>query len=158
MTEHPALGDLLDEYHGRLQLQVVLLERLLTLASRQHDASLLRDSDALASATNERDEVMKTLLDVEREQRPARDRLATMLDDTPHLPHVDAVRRLHRRAEACIAEILTVDGETSQRLEQTDHARRGTAQNLETGEATLAAYRKALSPDLPPSALVDRRG
>jgi hypothetical protein len=158
MSEHPALPDLLDEYCGRLELQVVLLERLLRIAVHQHDASLLRDTDALAAASAEREEVMGTLLDVEREQQPVRDRIAALLDSVASLPSFDAIRRLHRRAEACIAEIISVDRDTGERLEQTDLARRGVAQNLETGEATLAAYRKALSPTSPRSGLVDRRG
>lgn len=154
----PALRHLLQEYRVGLDTQLALLDALLGLAAAQHDATRADDLLRLGVASAERQEVVATLLDLERELYPWREELARHAQDTRGDDEFAEVSLLHRRAEQRIADVLAFDRETRAQLDRLDRTRRQVAQELEAGEATLAAYRKVLSPACPRSAIVDQRG
>lgn len=141
----PDLADTLAAYRHGLEAQIHLLETLADIAARQRDACLRVDAAALADACIERDRVMEMLFGLEAVQRPQRDRIVEALPAARRLDLFETVSRLHRRAEACLAELDRRDAATRAQIEQSDMARRASATALETGETTLAAYRKILS-------------
>jgi hypothetical protein len=157
MTDE-ALRGIADEYARDLDAEVALLETVSRLAFRQREAAERQDLDGLTAASVERDRMMKTLAALEARQQTLRRMLADRLEEAQHLSAFESIRALHRRAELAIAEILVHDAGTGRVLEAAEKAGRSTALTLETGEATLAAYRKALDASAPRSGIVDRHG
>lgn len=149
-------------YADGLESLIGLLERVRDLAEAQRTASRERDLPRFTALANERDVLTSTIVMLDARLAPLRARLSlpavsageTASSDSParRAGLVDA----HRTARALVDGILAVDRETHAFLEDADAARRTLAQTLEAGEQTLAAYRRAISPNRT-SALIDAR-
>lgn len=152
------LAGALETYRQGLERELPLLDALARLASSQRAASLDRDAARLEALTLERGGLVQELMRLDDELRGQRAELAAQLDVARTLDGFDAVSELHQRAARQLDAVLRCDRETCATLECDSRLRRLVVQELEAGEATLAAYRKVLSPATPRSGLFDRRG
>lgn len=153
-----ALASSLLEYRSGLERELGLLGELLHLATRQRDRLQAGDLPALPALVEARFRVMSALSAIEDRLRPVREAIVQRIEDARRLPGFDALVRLHREAEGLVTAIQLADRAMLCDLETAGVARREAAQALETGEATLAAYRKVLAPAPGSATIVDRHG
>lgn len=149
---------IIHEYRAGLEAELTLLHQLKGLSVQQHGASRDRDTDRLADITDERDRVMASLVTIEHELRPARQRLAALKDSIRTLPDFESVVTLHRTAADLVAGIVSSDQTSMAALRDAELARRLARQAVEMGETTLAAYRRVIAPAVASASLVDKRG
>ena len=152
------LADTLARYGATLETELELLRHVQRLSSDQQDATRRQDSERLQHAVSERVRLMDGLVRIDDAVRGDRRAIADHLDDAADLPGFDAIAALHRAAATLVAEITATDQDTMAALQDAEVARRATAQALDTGETTLNAYRRVLTPAVHGPALVDRRG
>jgi hypothetical protein len=152
------LRDRLAGYAAGLEAQVALLRRVQELALEQRSATEAHEPERLTAATEERGRLMAGVDSIEREIQPSRAVLADNHAAASELPGFDDVVALHRRADALVAGILAADQATIEAIRRTDTERRDTSHALDTGETTLAAYRRVIAPGNATPSLVDRRG
>jgi hypothetical protein len=152
------LASALFEYRSGLERELGLLGELLDLATRQRDRLQAGDLPALPALVEARARVMDALSAIEQRVRPLRDTIAQRIEDARRLPGFDALVRLHREAEGLVTAIQLADRTVLHDLETAGVARREALLALETGEATLAAYRKVLAPTPGSAAIVDQHG
>jgi histidine ammonia-lyase len=137
---------------------MTLLRRLEALSHEQADLSQSGSLDRIGEIVEERERLMAALVTIEHGLKPIRLQIAegrTILSD---LPEFKAVAALHREAADLASAVLTADEISIEALKAAEIARRATAQALEQGESTLAAYRRVVTPELGSSALVSRKG
>ncbi|HVC21290.1 MAG TPA: hypothetical protein VNE16_14540 [Vicinamibacterales bacterium] len=154
------LEQALTAYAAGLEAELGLLRHLQRLAQIQHTAT--REPNSTLQAVNklndERERLMASLVRVEHEIKPLRLAIHHQHRDATGLPAYDQVLALHRQASDLVATIMASDRETVQAIREAEVARRFVAQTLEVGEATLAAYRRVVTPEVASAALVNRRG
>jgi hypothetical protein len=153
----PDLAALLDQYCMGLEAEIALLKRLEQVAARQRAVSASDDLSGFSAIAHERDRLMAGLVAIEQEVRGLRDRLAPLQDELRGLPAFDAAVHLHRAAVGMVANILQTDQTSLQALAEAEAARRAAARALESGETTLAAYRR-LAATPPHATLVSKKG
>ncbi|MEW6322981.1 MAG: hypothetical protein AB1635_18080 [Acidobacteriota bacterium] len=146
----------LSTYAAGLDAVLELLGRLDALAAAQREASQVGDLDHFARLGDERDRVTAALVQLEADLSPLRVRLGHRRKESEHSPIYRALVERHRKARELVDGVLATDAETVKALKEAEIARRAAAQALETGEQTLAAYRKVISPNRT-SALIDAR-
>lgn len=151
------LAALVELYRAGVDAELVMLRRLESIADRQRSMSQSQDLDAFNRASDEREQLMASLVAIEEQLSEVRSILSQMREEARKIPGFEEVLALRRSAAALVARILETDGESLKALAAAEIARRAAAKALDHGEATLAAYRKALTP--PPAAnLINRRG
>jgi hypothetical protein len=148
----------LPDYTAGIEAELALLRQLRQLAYAQHDASRTRDLGDVNRAGDARERIMAALVSLEHELKPIRLAIAAQKDDAERLPGFASISALHRTAADLVGEILQADRNTLAELRSAEIARRTSAQAVETGEATLAAYRRVLTPVLGSAGLINRRG
>lgn len=154
-------GELLDsvtQYRRGLDAELRILGEVQSLALEQRDATGRHDAAQLGAIAERREVLMAGLLDLEAQLRPVRVTLARERRAAADLPAFADVVERHRQAEALVNDILERDRETARALTEAERARRLAAHALDTGEATLAAYRRVVAPAHGSTGLVDRRG
>jgi len=152
------LPEALADYHRGLRAEMALLRQIEALSGAQRDASVSGDLARLARISSERDRLTQALVTLEAQVRPVRDALSDHLPQARLLPGFEELVALHRHAERLVSVILADDHATHAALQDAERARRLAAQTIEVGEATLAAYRRVLSPAPGSAGLIDRRG
>jgi prephenate dehydrogenase len=152
------LLDAMAEYQRGLTAELCILNQVQVLARLQRTASDTHDATALATIAERRDRLMAGLVDLEQQLRPVRATLARERDAATAFPAFRDLVRLHREAASLVTDILSTDRETARALEEAERARRLAAHVLDTGEATLAAYRRVITPAPGSAGLVDRLG
>jgi hypothetical protein len=152
------LAQLIAHYRAGLDAEMKLLHRLEQLAAQQREATEEGDFDALTIVTDSRDRVMAGLVQIEHELKPIRSVLLKNRRVLDASQEFQSVAALHRTAAGLIEKIVTEDRSSLDGLKQAEQSRRLAAQSLETGESTLDAYRRVVSPTLPGAALVNRKG
>lgn len=153
-----ALGAAIIAYATGLDAELDLLDRLERLSARQRDATTARDVEAIASCSDERTGIISALLAVEEDLKPRRAVLARHSHEAARLPGFDALVARHQLAARRVAAIIESDQTTLDALREAEAARRGAAQTIDQGEATLAAYRRIVAPAPASAAIVDERG
>jgi hypothetical protein len=156
MPESPLVA-LIDQYRAGLEAEIVILRRLEQIAARQQEASSIGDLKALQRAADDRDAFMAALVNIEGDLRIVRQTLSKSKEEAKHLQGYPEAVRLHREAITLVSGILKTDGDSLHALAAAEMARRESARAIETGETTLAAYRRVMTA-LPGATLVDRRG
>lgn len=157
MTE-ANLEQCLATYGAGLQAELALLHQLEPLALAQRAASERNDLEELTRIGEARARFMTALVQMEHELKPVRETLAMHLPAARRLAAFPDVLSRHRLAGEMIDRIMASDREVLQQLQDAERARREAAQSLESGEATLAAYRRVLTPRIESVGLVNRRG
>jgi hypothetical protein len=151
------LAALIAQYRAGLEAEISLLHQLEGLAERQRTTSEESNLEGLRRASDEREEVMSSLIGIEQGLAEVRRTLSTWRDQARGLGGYSETVTLHRTASELANRILAMDQESLQALAKAEMARRATAQALDHGEATLAGYRRALTS--PAGAhLISRRG
>jgi hypothetical protein len=148
----------LPDYIAGIEAELRLLSRLRQLALDQHDASQARKIDEVNRAGDERDRIMAALVQLEYQLKPVRQEILAQKVDAERLNGFTAIVALHRTAAGLVSDIMQADRNTLEELKSAELARRTSAQAIESGEATLAAYRRVLTPSLGSSGLIDRKG
>ncbi len=148
----------LPDYTAGIEAELSLLRQLLQLALAQHTASRTRDLGDVNRSGDARERIMAALVSLEHELKPIRLAIAAQKEVAQTLDGFAAISALHRTAADVVAEILQADQNTLTELRTAEQARRTSAQAIETGEATLAAYRKVLTPEIGSAGLLNRRG
>lgn len=152
------LTDALAQYRAGLEAELILLEQLAQVATRQRNVTARRDYEQLEREGDERDRLTRALVSVEDGLRVVRQGLTHARNRVAMLAGYPDVVSLRQRAAALVARILATDEESMQALADAELARRAAVASLEQGETTLAAYRRVLTPNFGHASLVDRRG
>lgn len=148
----------LADYRTGLDAELLLLNELDGVAQRQHALPHPADPDSLTSLALERQRHLAALTALEQQMQPLRKQIAGALADFRQQPGFAGVVERHRRASELVARIMALDDESLEVLQRADVERRAAAHSLETGEATLAAYRKILQQPQPSAGLFTQRG
>jgi hypothetical protein len=152
------LDDALTAYAAGLDAEMGLLQQVAALAADQRHASSDGDLDALAGLADRRAALMTALAEVESRIQPLR---RLIIESLPHVttrPGFGPAQARHREAQALVGRIAASDLRLVDELQAALVDRRQLAQALETGGATLAAYRRVLAPTIASAELVDRLG
>ena len=152
------LSSALPDYTAGIEAELTLLKQLQHLAEAQQEASRAHDLSDVNRVGDARERIMAALVKLEHELKPIRLAIAANKEETQTLEGFSAITALHRTAAGLVAEILQADQNTLAELKSAEQARRTSAQAVETGEATLAAYRRVLTPSLGSTGLINRRG
>lgn len=152
------LAHTLATYGAGLQAELALLQQLEALAIRQHEASTENDLNRLTQVGDERARLMSALVQLEHDLKPLREIIAAKLAAARQIPGFDEVLVRHRHASELVTQIMESDRQVLRQLHDAETARREAAQAIETGENTLAAYRRVIAPSVASVGLIDRRG
>jgi hypothetical protein len=152
------LQQAVDEYGRGLDAEIALLQQIERVSEAQRAATAANELSDLRSVSEHRAGLMLSLVSLEAQVRPVRARLAGKLPLLWRLDGFEALAARHRQAEELVHRILSGDHATLEALQDAERARRLAAQVIETGEATLAAYRKVISPPPASAGLVSERG
>jgi hypothetical protein len=152
------LADALGRYAAGLDAELAILRQLDMLATRLNAWPVPTNTDALHREADERSRLLQALVVLEEDLRPLRARLADAHAIAKRLPGFSTVAARHRDAAAMVARILAVDSRSLDVLRQAEREQRQAVQAIEAGEATLAAYRRVVSPPPTSAAIVDERG
>jgi len=152
------LARLIDLYHAGLEAERTVLRQLEHVAELQRDVTLARDFEAFHAAADTRDRLTRSLVTLEEGLRPIRQALEQHRDRARLLAGFPGAAALHQATAGQVARILANDRESLDALAEAEVARRTVLASLERGEATLTAYRRALSPPVAGAVLMDRKG
>jgi len=148
----------LPDYTAGIEAELALLKQLRQLAFAQQDASQARKIDEVNRAGDARERIMAALVQLEHELKPIRLAIAARKEEAERIPGFAAIVALHQTAAGLVSDVLQADRNTLAELKSAEQARRTSAQAIESGEATLAAYRRVLTPVLGSTGLIDRQG
>lgn len=149
---------LVEQYRAGLEAELALLHRLERVAIRQRDASHNGDLEQLRLVTDERDQLMASIVTIEHEMKPIRLTLLERRDDLTASDEYQELAALHKNAAAMVSTIVASDQESLSALKDAELARRFAQRALEQGETTLAAYRRVVAPPLAGATIVNRKG
>lgn len=152
------LLDALEQYRAGLDTALAILRQLTEVASRQRHRTEQRDFEQLAADSDERDRLTRALVAIEPGLRAVREVVLAHHDDAKELPAFSEIIDLRQSAAEMITGILKNDEASMRSLTDAELARRAAATSLETGESTLAAYRRVLTPPVGSASLLDIRG
>jgi hypothetical protein len=145
-------------YAAGLDAEIALLQQVEALAADQRAVWARDELLPLGALATRRAALMHELAAVEARIAPLRDRLRSDLERAFRTPGYTAAEARRRDAQTLIARLMAADRTLLTDLETSLEVRRREAHDLDTGGATLAAYRRVVSPDVASAALVDRRG
>ena len=152
------LATVLSDYRTGLDTELALLVELEVTATRQRALPASASPDDLTTIATERERQLAALAGLEQHLTPLRHYIQTRLAEARRLPGFEGIVDRHRRLQALVASINTMDTESLETLKRADQDRRAATQSLETGEATLAAYRRILQQPQPSAGLFTQRG
>jgi hypothetical protein len=149
---------LIEQYRAGLEAELALLHRLERVAVRQRDASHSGDLEQLRVVTDERDQLMASIVTIEHQMKPIRLTLLERRDDLSESDEYRELAALHKNAAAMVSTIVASDQQSLSALKEAELARRFAARAIEQGETTLAAYRRIVAPPLAGATIVNRKG
>ena len=152
------LATVLADYRTGLDAELQLLQQLEDVATRQRALPLPPAADDLTALGGERERHLTALFALEAQLLPLRQRIMSSLPEARQLPGFAGVADRHTRVGNLVTLIMRLDTESLEILKRADQDRRAAAQSLETGEATLAAYRRLLQQPQPSAGLFTQRG
>ena len=158
MNRVDALRPALAEYRAGLEAEIAMLHQLAGLAVREREMTATGQISALNEISDARDRIMASLVAVESQLKPIRERLLDSLDVMRTVEDFRALAALHREAASLAAEIVAADDSSLASLREAELARRFASESLGKSETTLAAYRRVVTPSLANATLVNRRG
>jgi len=152
------LESVLADYRTGLDAELALLAQIEVLATRQHGLSHPTDPDILTDLALQRERHLAALAALEQQVQPLRQQITDKLIEARQQPGFAGIADRHRRASDIVTSIMRLDEASLEVLRRADTDRRAAAQSLETGEATLAAYRRILQQPQPSAGLFTQRG
>jgi hypothetical protein len=150
--------DVLVAYAAGLDAEIGLLRQVEALAAEQREAWVRNDLEPLASLATRRAALMHDLAAVESRLEPMRDRLVSDLARTRRLPGYAAAHARGQEAKALVHSLMAADRCFLNDLEVTLETRRREVHALDTGGATLAAYKRVVVPAVATAGIFDSRG
>ena len=151
------LGQALSQYRAGLEAEISLLHQLSALPTGDNGSATLSAAE-LSALADDRDRVMANIASIEQDLMPLRAMLSAARALVRETADFAAVTQLHQQARALVSTMLESDRLALDALRTADRARRFAADEVEKGEATVAAYRRVVSPPLEGARIVDRRG
>ena len=145
-------------YTAGLEAQLALLRQVETLAAEQRATWLRDELLPLGSLATRRAALMHELAAVEARIAPLLYRLRTDLERALRTPGYDAAEARRQETRTAIFRLMAADRKFLTDLETSLDTRRREAHALDTGNATLAAYRRVVVPAVASAHLVDQRG
>jgi hypothetical protein len=145
-------------YTAGLDAEIALLQQLETLAAEQRAVCGRNELLPLGLLATRRAALMHELAAVEARIAPLRGRLQTDLEQALRTPGYPAVETRRQEAQTLIYRLLAADRKLLTDLETSLESRRRESHDLDTGNATLAAYRRVVEPTLASAGLFDQRG
>ena len=145
-------------YVAGIEAELVVLRRLERLSARQREASQHQDLHALQRIADERAQATSSLVELEQKLKPVRETLTLHQELARRQGSLDDLVALHRAAAHLVAAILVSDDQALHALREAELARRSAAHALESGHATLDAYRRVVAPPVRGPTFVDHRG
>jgi hypothetical protein len=152
------LSRLIDLWHAGLEAERTVVRQLEHIAEAQRDVTGARDFEAFHAAADTRDRLTRSLLTLEDGLRPIRRALHECRDQAASLPGYAGAAAMQQLISAQVARILATDRQSLDALAEAEVARRSVLAGFERGEATLSAYRRALSPPVAGAVLMNRKG
>jgi hypothetical protein len=153
-----SFAEVVAAYTAGLDAQLGLLRQVEALAAEQRGAWLRDELLPLGSLATRRAAVMHELAAVEARIAPLLDRLRTDLERALRTPGYDAAEARRQETRTAIFRLMAADRKFLTDLEASLDVRRREAHALDTGNATLAAYRRVVVPAVASAGLVDQRG
>jgi hypothetical protein len=148
----------LADYRTGLDAELEVLGQIEDVATRQRALPGPAAAEALTALALERQRQLARLTALEQQVHPLRQQIASQLGAVRQLPGYAGVAERHRTAAATVARITRLDDENLSALTSADAERRGAAHDLDTGEATLSAYRRSLQQPHVSAGLFTQRG
>ncbi len=145
-------------YTAGLDVEIAILRQIEALGAEQRSAWARNDLLPLGPLATRRAALMHDLAATESRIAPLRDQLRGDLDRACRTPAYAAAEAQGRETQALVVRLMTADRRFLTDLETSLEARRREAHDLDTGGATLAAYRRIVAPAVASAALVDRLG
>ncbi len=145
-------------YTAGLDAEIGLLQQLEALGAEQRAVWARDELLPLGALATRRAALMHELAAVEARIAPLRDRLQTDLERALRTPGYPTAEIRRQEAQTLIYRLLAADRKLLTDLETSLESRRRESHDLDTGNATLAAYRRVVEPTLASAGLFDQRG
>jgi hypothetical protein len=145
-------------YTAGLDAEIAILQQVEALAAEQRAVWARDELLPLAALATRRAALMHELAAVEARIVPLRDRLDRDLERALRTPGYSAAEARRQDAQTVIYRLMAADRKFLTDLETSLEARRRAAHDLDTGNATLAAYRRVVVPAVASAGLFDQRG
>lgn len=152
------LATVLADYRTGLDTELQILSALEDTAIRQRALPHRASAEDLGALAGIRQQQLTALHTLDQHLLPLRQRITADLDAARQLPGFAGIIERHHRMQTLIASITRLDDESLEVLKQAEEERRAAAHSLDTGEATLAAYRRLLQQPQPSAGLFTQRG
>jgi hypothetical protein len=152
------ISDALTAYIAGLDAEIGLLRHVEALAAAQRHVPNSDDLAVFAGFAERRSRVMAALASLEHSLQPVRALIVEHLTLARSVEIFEEAVTRHREAADLITRIMSGDRTLMTLLEEALNVRRELAQSLEAGGATLAAYRRVLTPQIASAGLVDTHG
>ena len=150
--------DALPAFIAGLDAELAILQQVEALGAEQRAAWARNELLPLGPLATRRAALMHDLAAIENRIAPLRASLRADLESACRTPGYPAAEAKARDVQAFALRLMTADRTFLADLEASLAGRRREAHDLETGGATLAAYRRVVSPTVDSAALVDQRG
>lgn len=152
------LADAIAAYAAGLEIELGLLRRVQALAHEQRDCFARNHLAGLAGVAARRAALMNDLADAEARLAPFRERILAQLAEARRHAGFARADALGREAQDLVRDLVDHDRAFLGDLEASLESRRIEVHALDTGGATLAAYRRVVAPPPAHANLVDQRG
>lgn len=145
-------------YTAGLDAELAILHQVEALAAEQRAVRSRNELLPLGPLATRRAALMHELAAIDTRIAPLRDRVRTDLNRARRCPGYDAAEARRAEVRALAATVVAADRQFLLDLEATLEGRRREVHDLDTGGATLAAYRRIVVPDVASAGLFDSRG
>jgi hypothetical protein len=145
-------------YSTGLDAQMVILEQVEALAAEQRAVWSRNELLPLGALATRRAALMHELAAVEARLVPLHDRLRSDLERALRTPGYGVAENRRQEARTLIHRLMAADRRFLADLETSLESRRRESHNIDTGNATLAAYRRVVVPAVASAGLFDQRG
>ena len=153
------LDDALPAYAAGLEAEMEILRQVESLAHTQRAMFGRGELVDLAGIATRRAELMHQLAAVETRLEPWRTRIVANLTTARRSPAFPAAESRGQDVQALVRRLMDHDRRLLTDLETTLEERRREVHDLDTGGATLAAYRRVVAPSVAHAGgLIDSRG
>jgi len=150
--------ELVVAYTAGLDAQMAILAQVEELATEQRATWSRNELLPLGGLATRRAALMHELAAVEARIAPLYDRLRADLERALRTPGYGVAEARRQEARGLIYRLMAADRKLLTDLETSLESRRRESHTIDTGNATLAAYRRVVVPTLGSAGLFDQRG
>jgi hypothetical protein len=150
--------DIVLAYTAGLDAEIALLQQVEALAAEQRAVWARDELLPLGALATRRAALMHDLAAVEARIAPLQERLRSDLERALRTPGYGAAEARRQDAQTLIYRLMAADRKLLTDLETSLESRRRDSHDLDTGNATLAAYRRVVVPTVVSAAVFDQRG